>query len=59
MSKAEPKTNHQCDELNYFIPECLRVNMLFLPLLQFIPEGLRVAMLFLQRKIAVVDNLGE
>jgi hypothetical protein len=42
MLKTEPKTNHQCDELNYFIP-----------------EGLRVAMLFLQRKISVVDILGE
>jgi hypothetical protein len=50
MLKAEPKTNHQCDELNYFIPEGLRVAMLFLPPLKFIPEGLRVAMLFLQRK---------
>jgi hypothetical protein len=33
--------------------------MLFLPPRKFIPEGLRVAMLFLQRKISVVDNLGE
>jgi hypothetical protein len=59
MLKTEPKTNHQWDELNYFIPEGLRVAMLFLPPLKFIPEGLRVAMLFLQRKISVVDNLGE